>query len=116
MTARFDRASLASGVARAAEDGDEHSRELIAYQPGTAAQHLHIVRADGMARCSPGEAGEIWIAGPGVARGYWDQPEETAQTFGARLADIGDVASNARFCEPAIWGSSTRDTSSSPVA
>jgi amino acid adenylation domain-containing protein len=91
VTARFDRALLASNVARPAEGGDEHTRELIAYQPGTAAQHLHIVRSDETRRCSPGEVGEIWVAGPGIARGYWDQPEDTAQTFGARIADIGDV-------------------------
>ncbi len=37
--------------------------------------------------CPPGRVGEIWVAGPSVARGYWERPEETAATFGARLAD-----------------------------
>jgi acyl-CoA synthetase (AMP-forming)/AMP-acid ligase II len=31
--------------------------------------------------------GEIWIAGPSVALGYWGRPDETAATFHARLAD-----------------------------
>jgi acyl-CoA synthetase (AMP-forming)/AMP-acid ligase II len=30
--------------------------------------------------------GEIWVAGPSVALGYWGKPEETARTLGARLA------------------------------
>ena len=34
-----------------------------------------------------GEEGEIWVAGPSVAGGYWQQPEESAETFCARTAD-----------------------------
>lgn len=37
--------------------------------------------------CSQNQVGEIWIAGPSVAQGYWQQPTETEQTFGAHLAD-----------------------------
>src|SRR6185436_9747611 len=37
--------------------------------------------------CRPGGVGEIWVAGDSVACGYWDRPEETAQTFGALLPD-----------------------------
>ncbi len=38
-------------------------------------------------RCPPDQIGEIWVSGPSVAQGYWQQPDETARTFGARLAD-----------------------------
>jgi len=31
--------------------------------------------------------GEILIAGPGVAKGYWGQPEETERTFGVYLGE-----------------------------
>ena len=37
-----------------------------------------------------GETGEIWIASESVAAGYWNRPEETAETFGARLAADDD--------------------------
>ena len=33
-----------------------------------------------------GTVGEIWVAGPSVASGYWRRPEETDETFGATLA------------------------------
>jgi acyl-CoA synthetase (AMP-forming)/AMP-acid ligase II len=33
--------------------------------------------------------GEVWIRGGSVARGYWNRPEETAETFAART-DGGD--------------------------
>jgi acyl-CoA synthetase (AMP-forming)/AMP-acid ligase II len=32
------------------------------------------------------QVGEIWVAGPAVAAGYWHRPAETAETFGARLS------------------------------
>ena len=34
---------------------------------------------------APGTIGEVWVAGPTVAAGYWQRPEETAKAFGARL-------------------------------
>ncbi len=36
-------------------------------------------------RCAPDEVGEIWVSDAGVARGYWGRPEETEQTFAARI-------------------------------
>jgi acyl-CoA synthetase (AMP-forming)/AMP-acid ligase II/3-oxoacyl-(acyl-carrier-protein) synthase/acyl carrier protein len=33
------------------------------------------------------ELGEIWVAGPCVAQGYWKRPDATQETFGARLED-----------------------------
>ena len=37
--------------------------------------------------CPANQVGEIWIAGPSVAKGYWKRDKETEQAFGARLAD-----------------------------
>ncbi|WP_128431868.1 fatty acyl-AMP ligase [Streptomyces cyaneus] len=33
-----------------------------------------------------GRVGEIWVAGPNVAAGYWRRPDLSAETFGARLS------------------------------
>ena len=34
-----------------------------------------------------GAVGEIWVRGPSVAQGYWNRPDETRQTFQARMAN-----------------------------
>ena len=58
---------------------------------GSAApQRLEIVDPDTRRRCQPDHIGEIWIAGPSVAAGYWRDPAATAHTFGAVVADSGE--------------------------
>jgi amino acid adenylation domain-containing protein len=46
-----------------------------------------LVDPETMCRVPDGRIGEIWVAGPGVAQGYWDSPERTRETFEATLAD-----------------------------
>jgi acyl-CoA synthetase (AMP-forming)/AMP-acid ligase II len=49
-----------------------------------------IVHPDTRRRCADETVGEIWVAGPAVAQGYWNRPEETERTFRARLSDTGE--------------------------
>ncbi|MEQ1778776.1 MAG: amino acid adenylation domain-containing protein [Nitrosomonas sp.] len=35
--------------------------------------------------CADGEEGEIWVAGPSVAQGYWNRPEDSGEVFRASL-------------------------------
>lgn len=46
-----------------------------------------IVDPDTREPVPDGVEGEIWAAGPSIAVGYWNDPEKTAATFGAHLAD-----------------------------
>lgn len=57
--------------------------------------------------CAPGFVGEIWVSGQTVAEGYWGHPEDTAQTFHARIpgrdgtwlrtGDLGSVVENELY-------------------
>ncbi|MEH2236056.1 AMP-binding protein [Nostoc sp.] len=49
-----------------------------------------IVNPEKLTRCASDEVGEIWVASAGVARGYWQRPDATQETFGASTADTGE--------------------------
>ncbi len=46
-----------------------------------------IVKPETGVQCAPGQVGEIWVSGPQVAQGYWNQPDQTRHTFQAYLTD-----------------------------
>jgi len=49
-----------------------------------------IVHPEKLTRCASDEVGEIWVASAGVARGYWQRPDATQETFEASTADSGE--------------------------
>jgi len=53
-------------------------------------QTIVITNPETFVSCPAGVVGEIWVKGPSVAQGYWNNEVETERTFGARLADNGD--------------------------
>jgi acyl-CoA synthetase (AMP-forming)/AMP-acid ligase II len=58
-------------------------RELVSC--GTArSQVVRIVHPETCSRLGQREVGEIWITGPNVTQGYWNNPTLSEQTFGAR--------------------------------
>lgn len=48
---------------------------------------IAIVNPDTLTRCASDEVGEIWVADPGVAKGYWQRAEESDRTFRAYTED-----------------------------
>jgi acyl-CoA synthetase (AMP-forming)/AMP-acid ligase II len=69
---------------------DAGARTLLGCGQSLGDQKIVIVHPETLTRCSSDEVGEIWIAGPSVAQGYWNQPEDTERTFHAYLADTGE--------------------------
>lgn len=85
----LDAAALEAG--RIAEAGATSRRLVI---PGSGAPlpdvAVAIVDPETGRRQPPDRVGEIWLGGPTIARGYWRRPEESAATFGVRVADEDD--------------------------
>ena len=65
------------------------TREVVSCGPACASERLLIVDPASRRRCSEGVEGEIWVAGPHVARGYWKRADETRAAFKAYLSDNG---------------------------
>lgn len=63
------------------------SGERLLVSCGTTAEgmEMRIVDPRSHELVSPGEEGEIWLAGPCVTRGYWRRPEQTQDTFAAQI-------------------------------
>jgi acyl-CoA synthetase (AMP-forming)/AMP-acid ligase II/alkylation response protein AidB-like acyl-CoA dehydrogenase/acyl carrier protein len=74
---------------RAAQTGDDDAREIVSSGRIAADTTVLIVDPETCLPVSSQRVGEVWVAGPGVARGYWNRPAETAAIFGAMLADSG---------------------------
>jgi acyl-CoA synthetase (AMP-forming)/AMP-acid ligase II len=86
----IDRAALGEDrVAEAAPD-DLTTATVVGCGQPRGGQRIVIVDPETRLPRGPDEVGEIWIAGPSVAQGYWGRPEETEQTFAAFLADTGE--------------------------
>jgi long-chain acyl-CoA synthetase len=61
---------------------------------GIEAPCAEVIVVDAEGREVPrGESGELWIRGPMVVRGYWNNPEATAQSFTAGFWHSGDIGS-----------------------
>lgn len=84
-----DADSLEQNFASPATD-DGEARTLVSCGWAWDTQRIAIVDSDSFRRCPEGHVGEIWVAGPSVARGYWNRPELTKQTFHAYTRDTNE--------------------------
>ncbi len=83
----FDSEKLPAGQASKCESGS--GTPLISYGD-TKSMAVRVVDPDTNRECTEGAVGEIWVHGDNVALGYWQKPEETERTFGARIVESTD--------------------------
>lgn len=86
--ALLDRAALERGEV---EDTEEEERGTSVLSCGRLAldTEVAIVDPETLEQRPPGRIGEIWVASPSVAQGYWNRAEESQRTFRARIAGSG---------------------------
>lgn len=69
---------------------DVEARTLVSCGQSKLDERIMIVDPETATQCPPDRVGEIWVAGPHVAQGYWGRPEATQAAFQAYLHDTGD--------------------------
>ncbi|MET9700745.1 amino acid adenylation domain-containing protein [Streptomyces sp. NPDC006529] len=84
-----------TGGATAGPDGADGTTELVSSGRPDDSQRLEIVDPVTRRPVAAGAIGEIWLSGPSVAQGYWNRPEHSAATFGARIATDEDAEETA---------------------
>ncbi len=55
-------------------------------------QEIRIVNPETPGLCASDEIGEIWVTGPSVTSGYWNNPATTASAFGANFPESEERA------------------------
>ncbi|HEY5834904.1 beta-ketoacyl synthase N-terminal-like domain-containing protein, partial [Streptomyces sp.] len=71
----------------AAEDAGPREAVRTVLSCGVSPSDQRVVAVDPQTRAAlpDGRVGELWVAGPSVAHGYWRRPEATEETFQAHL-------------------------------
>ena len=72
--------------------GVDYQRKPHSVGPCVATCDVKVVAEDG-STLGAGEAGELFIRGPNIVKGYWNKPEATAEVFTDGWLHSGDVAS-----------------------
>ncbi|SOJ54935.1 Putative fatty-acid--CoA ligase fadD25 [Mycobacterium simulans] len=80
----FDSEKLPDG--RAEQTESESGTKLVSYGV-VDTQLAYIVDPDTRIECPEGTVGEIWVHGGNIASGYWQKPDVTARTFGAKIVN-----------------------------
>jgi acyl-CoA synthetase (AMP-forming)/AMP-acid ligase II len=87
---QVDGAALEQNRVVAATPKNESIRTIVSCGQSVLDLKVVIVDPVSLIPCPDNQVGEIWVSGPSVAQGYWNQPEQTEQAFHAYLADTGE--------------------------
>ena len=85
----LDSAALAENRVVEVDATKEGAKAIVSCGKAWLGDKILIVDPDTCKQCPEDRIGEIWVAGAGVGKGYWHEPEKTTSTFGANL-DTGE--------------------------
>jgi 1-acyl-sn-glycerol-3-phosphate acyltransferase len=86
----FQTTELKNNRAVLTDNNITDNRQLVSCS-NSFEQKIVIVDPELLRECSPNQIGEIWISGPSVAHGYWNNGEATETTFKARLKEHSET-------------------------
>jgi acyl-CoA synthetase (AMP-forming)/AMP-acid ligase II len=84
-----DNTALEQGRVVEVSEGTQGSTPVVGCGTAGLDTEVLLVDPETRRRVAPDRVGEVWVRGPGVARGYLGRPEESRETFEARL-DTGE--------------------------
>ncbi|MDH4302360.1 MAG: AMP-binding protein, partial [Nitrospira sp.] len=81
-----DAEALAEAVIKESPAAKGKTRTLVGCGEPLEETRVRIVNPTTHTECPPDVIGEVWLAGSGIAAGYWEKPEESEAVFKATLA------------------------------
>jgi acyl transferase domain-containing protein/acyl-CoA synthetase (AMP-forming)/AMP-acid ligase II/acyl carrier protein len=69
---------------------DKGTRTLVSCGHTWLGQKIRIVEPESLIELGDSQVGEIWLAGPHITQGYWEQPEASAHAFQGYIAETGE--------------------------
>lgn len=83
----FDAELLEEGIAKVVKSMSENTRELVGNGQSVYGHEVMIVDPETHEKLPDGKVGEVWMKGPCVALGYWQNADATEQNFRAYTQD-----------------------------
>ncbi|MDR2641653.1 MAG: aminotransferase class I/II-fold pyridoxal phosphate-dependent enzyme [Planctomycetaceae bacterium] len=88
VVCEFDADALAVGKAINVTENTSRKVKLVSSgQKVLPDVKIAIVDPETCVSCSDRIVGEIWVSSPSIAKGYWQSPEATEQTFNAQITN-----------------------------
>lgn len=82
----FQETALKHNQVQEQSEGIQDSRRFVSCGKILPGETVIIVDPESRTQCPAQQIGEIWVAGPSVARGYWNHKKKSKEIFRASLA------------------------------
>jgi acyl transferase domain-containing protein/acyl-CoA synthetase (AMP-forming)/AMP-acid ligase II/acyl carrier protein len=69
---------------------DKGTRTLVSCGHTWLGQKIRIVEPESLIHLGDSQVGEIWLAGPHITQGYWEQAEASARAFRGYIPETGE--------------------------
>jgi len=83
---QVDADALGNGIVRTSQLSTARTVSVVASGRALFDTRITIANPETRVECRSGEVGEVWVASPSVAAGYWQRPAESEFTFNAFLS------------------------------